>query len=113
MTAFFRTDGIRAPGVIRLGNRAVVFPFAIDAADRMDWNEIDDVEAEPRDFGEAGDTIIKRSAFAGLYPLAAREHFIPSGKACRLAVDDHLQFMPITHRITAHRIPRHGVANFG
>jgi hypothetical protein len=79
----------------------------------MDRNEIDDVETEPSDFRESRDTIIKRGTFGGPDPLAAREHFIPRGKARRLAVDDHLQFARITHRIVAHRTARHCVANFG
>jgi hypothetical protein len=79
----------------------------------MDRDEIDNVEAEPRDFGEARDAIIKRGAFAGFHPLAAWEHLIPGGKARRLTVDDHLQFMAITHRITARRATRHCVADFG
>src|SRR5271168_156190 len=113
MTAFLRTDGIRAAGIIRLRDGAVVFAFAVNTADRMKRNKINDVEAEPRDFREARDTIIKCGAFAGLRPLAAWEHFIPSGKARRLAVDDHVQLTPITHHIIARRAARHYVANFG
>src|ERR1700731_2128183 len=79
MTAFFRTDGVRAPWIPRLRNRAVVSAFAVNATDRMDRNEIDDVEAEPRDFREARDTIIKRGTFAALQPLAPWKHFVPCG----------------------------------
>src|SRR6202008_3130583 len=97
--AFFRTDGVRTTRITRLRNRAVVSTFAVNAADRMNRNEIDDVEPEPRDFRKARDAIVKRGTFAGGRPLAAREHFVPSGKARRLAVDDHLQFTPMTHSI--------------
>ena len=62
---------------------------------------------------ELGQAHRKRGAFAGFHPLAAWEHLIPGGKARRLAVDDHLQFASITHRIAARRTARHRVANSG
>jgi len=70
----------------------VVPALAVRVPDRVDRRQVDDVEAEPRDFRKARDTIIKRGTFAGLRPLAAWKHFVPGSKARRLAVDDHLQF---------------------
>ena len=68
----------------------------------MDRDEIDDIKAEPRNLGKARNAIVKTGAFAGLGPLAAREHFVPCREAGRLAVDNHFELARITHDIAAH-----------
>ena len=102
VAALRRTDRVGTPRGARLGDRVVVPALAIDPADRVDRNEIDDIKAEPRNLGEARDAIVKTGARAALGPLAAREHFVPCREAGRLAVDDHFELARITHDIAAH-----------
>jgi hypothetical protein len=110
MAALRGTDRVRAAGIARLRHGAVVLAFAVDPADRMDRNQIDDIETEPRDLGEARNAIVKAGALAGHPPLTARKHFIPRGKACRLAVDDDLELAGITNHVVAHLTARRQLA---
>src|SRR5262249_45195265 len=101
VTALDRTDRLRTTRVSRLGNSAVVPALAVDAADRMDWHKVDDVETKPRYLGQTRDAVIEGGAFPRHLSLTAGEHLIPRGKACRRAIDNHLQFAGIAHCVAA------------
>src|SRR5262249_35453549 len=101
VAAFRGTDRVGAAGIARLRHGAVVLAFAVDPADRMDRDEIDNVETEPRDLRKARNAILEAGALAGHPPLTARKHFIPRSKARRFAVDDDLELVRITHDIAA------------
>ena len=110
MAALRGTDRVGAAGITRLGQCAVVFAFAVDPADRMDRNEIDDVETEPRDLGEACNAIIEGGTLAGHPSLTARKHLIPRGKARCFAVDDDLELVGITNHVVARLTARRQLA---
>src|SRR6516164_666727 len=113
VAALRRADRIGAAGIARLRDGAVVLALAVDAANRMDWNEINDVEPELGDLGEACDAIVKGGTLAGFGSLAPREHFIPCGKSRCPTVDDDFELAGIAHHVAAQWAARHQITHCG
>src|SRR5207245_5300188 len=80
--AFRGSDRVGAAGIARLGAQRIVDALAIDAADRMDRREIDDVEAQLGELRQSRDAVIERSMAARDRGLAARKHLVPGAGAC-------------------------------
>src|SRR6185437_1935253 len=77
VTALLRADGVRAAGIAGRSHEAVVAALALGAADGMDGREVDDIEAEGRDLGQASLALGEGGAAAGHGALGAREHLVP------------------------------------
>ena len=75
--------------------QAVVAALAVRRADRMDRREIEHVEAHVADRGQARDHVVEGAVPRRIVGLRAREHLVPGGEACRLALDlERQRFVP-------------------
>ena len=81
MAAFRRPDGVGTAGVARGGAQCIVAPLTVGVSDGMDGWEIDDVEAEAGDFGQARDAIVESAVPARDCALATGNHLVPDAGA--------------------------------
>ena len=81
VAAVRRADGVEAAGIAGVGGEGVVAALAVGAADRMDRGEIDHIEAERCDLGQARDAVVERAVAARNAALAARHHLVPGAGA--------------------------------
>ena len=81
-------DRIGAAGIALARAQRVVAALAVGVPDRMDRREIDDVEAQRRDVGQARDAIVEGAVPARHAALAARHHFVPGAVARQRPVSD-------------------------
>src|SRR5207302_7584788 len=99
MAALGGADRIGAAGILGPRDDGVVAALAVDPADRVDWHQIDDIEAERRDIAKPLDAIIESGAALRVPALTARKHLVPRREPRLRPVDGQLQFMPITHLV--------------
>ena len=81
VAAVRRADGVEAAGIAGVGGERVVAALAVGAADRMDRGEIDHIEAERCDLGQARDAVVEGAVAARNAALAARHHLVPGAGA--------------------------------
>ncbi len=101
VAALLRADGIGAARIVRPGDKRVVLPLAVRAADRVDRREIKHVEAEVADIGELGDHIVESAVALRIVGHGAREKLVPGAEGGALAVDDKLQLARIARQVGA------------
>ena len=86
-----RADRVGAAGVVRPGRQRVVAALAVGAADRVDRREVEDVEAEVADVGQAGDHVVEGAVHVRVARLRPGEELVPGAERGRLAVGEDPQ----------------------
>ncbi len=80
-------DGIGAARIVRTGQQAVVRPLAVLAPDRVDWREIQHVEAHVANGGQALVHVAEGAVAIRVVGFRAREQLIPAGELRQRALD--------------------------
>src|SRR5262249_1637749 len=88
VAALLGADGPGAADVAGLGGDDVVLALAELAADGVDGRQVEDVEAQRGDVGQAGLDVLEGAVAARLRGAGAREQLVPGAVAGLLAIDD-------------------------
>ena len=96
MPAVFRSDGPRGSRIVRSRFQRVIRTLPKADADRMDWRQVDHVEAHACDGGETACSRAKSAARPGailalLRALRPREELVPAAGPCPHPLDAHLE----------------------
>ena len=101
VAAFLGADGIGAARIVRTGGQAVVAALAVGAADRVDRQQVEHVEAHLAHIGQAGDHVVEGAVAVRRAALRARHQLIPGGIEGGLPVDDDSQLARIARHVGA------------
>ena len=112
VAALRRTDGIGAARIVLARCEAVVAPFTILAADRVDRWEIENVEAHVANIGQLPDNVVESTVAERIISHRAWENLIPSGeRGCR-AIDGDFELASVARRISPRPGARHELTHF-
>ena len=88
VAAAHAADGVRAAGVVRAGDEAVVRPLALGRPDRVDGRHVQRVEAHRGNRRQARFRFAERRAAGRVGPLRTREDLVPGREARGRSIDD-------------------------
>ncbi len=91
VAALGRADGPGTADVAGLRFERVVRPLAVDASDRLDGREVDDVEAHPGDVRQARLDVLEVAVPRRLRGSGAGKELVPAAEARALAIGEYLQ----------------------
>src|SRR4029077_6410487 len=87
--------------------RSVVVTLAVDPADRMDWREIEHVEAHCADRRQPGDDMSEGAMRVWIARLRAGEELVPAAKAGGAALGLDGKFYGMLMRVGPYARSRH------
>ena len=92
-----RTYSPRTADIGRFRSQRVVLPLAVRGANRMDWRQVENIEAHPGDAVQMPDDVVEGAVPAFFCSGGTREHLIPGAKRRQLRVNTDAQMAFVGH----------------